>query len=529
VTSLTDFTYRKVEEEIATSIADKVNLRTRGPRFPHDLFLGTKFGRYVRAMGSRVNADLVAVTALAALGSATTGAYKLHYLEPGIEMSDPHWVAPSALWVMPIAESGVRKSVITRSLRPVLESTQTTMGQYARAFNAELDELREELAAYQKTLRTMPDREHARDLRQEITQRIANLPLPAGERWILSDATPEAFLDALSRSGFLTLFSEEGHETISRFFGHYSGAADMNGILKAWDGGVTYQTRIGRGYSEIRGLCSMLTLVQPSTLRSLSSVDAEERGLMARFLFCAIHDAETFEPYKKAESAQYCSEFDDAIRAIFYGGSACAASAEDNAARYRPEYARDVATLGAFSEALPGDERLTRPDLRGSTDVLFQGECVEALAALEGSLKDQALEGGEHYLARGWTRKAHEHAMRIAAALQLSESPPVDHETVIMDIAWVRRAIALVKEYFLPHYYCAKELIDQPALADLGLHILTHFGGRDSFTLGEAAAFVRKRTPDVRPVLEWLERVGAVRTKAAGRTLEVYPIAGVQY
>ena len=109
------------------------------------------------------------------------------------------------------------------------------------------------------------------------------------------------------------------------------------------------------------------------------------------------------------------------------------------------------------------------------------------------------------------------------------EHPPTDHEQVVMELTWVQRAISLVREYFLPHYYCASDLISQPPLANKGLHILAHFGKRDSFTLGEAANFIHARTPDVRPVLEWLERVGAVRLKTKGRTLEVCPIASVDY
>lgn len=530
VTRLTSHIYTKVAEDNAMSVADRVSLRNRGPKWPHDLFLGTRFGRFVRAASGRANSDLVAVAALGGLGMASTGAYRLHYLEPGIEMNDRHWVAPSALWVLPAIESGEGKSIVARDLYPMLDATQPYLAQFAGMYNAERDDLLAELETEKKDLKTCADREQARELRQEITRRIADIPPELGERWLLSDATPESFLNELAKTAFMGLISDEGEETITKFFGHYSGNADMNGVLKSWDGGVTRQSRIGRGYTEIRGLCSILTLVQPTTLRKLSTVDAEDRGLMARFLFSVPHpEAERFEPYEKAEGARYFSEFENSLRAIFYGGTHAAETAADRARQYRPEYSRDPERAGATSLDLVGDEVLTRPDVRGVTDVIFRGECVEALKVLEADLRELSSEGGEHYLARAWTRKAHEHAMRIAAVLQLSESPPRDHEEIVMEAKWVQRAIALVRDYFLPHYYCASDLISQPPLANKGLHILAHFGGRDSFTLGEAATFIHARTPDVRPVVEWLERVGAVRTKRVGRSLEIYPIAAVDY
>ena len=63
----------------------------------------------------------------------------------------------------------------------------------------------------------------------------------------------------------------------------------------------------------------------------------------------------------------------------------------------------------------------------------------------------------------------------------------------------------------------------------IGLHILTHFRDRDAFTLGEAATFVHKRTPDIRPVLQWLEQVGALRLKTVGKSVIAYPLPNCEY
>src|SRR5690606_15989521 len=239
---------------------------------------------------------------------------------------------------------------------------------------------------------------------------------------------------------------------------------------------------------------------------------SEDLGLMARFLFAAPPPLpDDYQPAEvsKAEESALRDEFAAAIRAIYYGGTLAAAEALERAEKYRPQYVHDpslppIPDLADDDDGpskgrpraefcAPAPEILQRPDTRVPVDVLFTGESLEALQALEAELKALAVEGGEHFTARTWVRKAHEHAMRIAAVLQLCETPPRDHEQITMDPAWTRRAIALVKHYFIPHYYVAKDLIESPAHAELGLHMLTHFADRDCFSLGEASAFVNKR------------------------------------
>jgi hypothetical protein len=541
VARLTHFIYERVDQERAAEISERVSLRARGPAWPHDLFIGTRFGRWVEAIaGSRgTHPDLVAACGLGTLGAASTGGYRLHYLEPGIDLEDTHWIAPSALWIMPILETGMRKSAVFREILPTLDETNKTLALVARRYNAERDALEDELRALEKAARGRD----AVDARREITQRIADLPAKLGERWILSEGTPEAFLRALGETSHIALLSEEGDETISRFFGHYSGVADMNGVLKSWDGGITIGARIGRGVTRTEGVASILALVQPTVLRKLTAVDAEDRGLLARFLFASPPPLRGDRPeISKAEVARACADFADTVRAIYYGGTAAASEALTRAGAYRPQYVDDPTAVQIemptpeqkrgrpkAEPSLPPAEKLLRPDLRSPIDIVFAGECIDLLKDLESRLRAKAVEGGEHYTARGWIRKAHEHAMRIAAALQICEVPPLDHERIDMDPHWVRRAISLVEHYFLPHYYVAKDLIDSPPLADLGLHILTHFSDRDSFTLGEAAQIVHKRTPDIRPVLLWLAHVGAIRTETIGKSLIAYPLPNVEY
>jgi hypothetical protein len=549
IESLTAWIYERVARERAIEISDRVNLRLRGPRWPHDLFLGTRFGRWTDAVArSRgTHPDLVAVCGLGALGVASTGGYKLHYLDHGVTLEDHHWIAPSALWIMPVMESGGRKSAAYREIEPLLQSTNTTLGVIAQRFNAELDALTEDLQAAKKaaSARMGENREAALEARREITQQITDLPQPLGMRWILSDATPEAFLRALGQTEHLGLLSEEGDETVSRFFGHYSGAADMNGVLKSWDGGITTQARIGRGMQQVAGVASILAMVQPRVLSQLGGANAEDRGLMARFLFAVPPPMEPLDPdgVTKTQAAIIRAEFADVLHAVYYGGTKAATEAIERAESYRPQYASDLERAALripesgppapgrpkAEFAPPPCEQLLRPDLRRPVDVVFAGECIDALKELEAELKTASIEGAEHFTARTWTRKAHEHAMRIAAVLQLSETPPVDHEPVIMALAWVQRAIALVKAYFIPHYYIAKDLIASPPHAELGIHILTHFAGRDSFTASEAADLVSKRTPDIRPVLEWLGQTGALRLEIKGKALICYPLANVSY
>ncbi len=550
VVAITHWMYERVHAERSAEISDRVNLRMRGPAWPHDLFVGTRFGRWTNAVAASrgTHPDLVAVCGLGALGVASTGGYRLHYLEPGIDLDDHHWIAPSAIWVMAIMESGGRKSAAYREIEPILQATNDSLAIIARRFNAEREALADDLQMAKKAAaaRMSDSRSEAVEARREITQRIADLPVALGERWILSEATPEAFLRALSEAGYLGLLSEEGDETVKKFFGQYSGTADMNGILKSWDGGKTVQARIGRGTIEVVGVASILAMVQPRVLSQLGGANAEDRGLMARFLFAAPPPQMPDEqpPISKAEESSIRAEFAATVQAIYYGGTKAAAEAIQRAEAYRPQYEHDP-TAGfcdiPFDDnepargrpkaefVAPPPERLLRPDLRRPVDVLFKGESIVALQELENDLRAKAVEGGEHFTARTWIRKAHEHAMRIAAILQLCESPPLDHEPITMDPKWTKRAIALVRTYFIPHYYIAKDLIESPPYAELGLHILTHFGDRDSFSLSEAAALVNKRTPDIRPVIEWLAHVGAVRISVRGKAIDVYPLPNVSY
>ena len=544
VASITAWIYTRAAEE--RDVTELVNLRLRGPVWPHDLFAGTRFGAWVDtvAFARGTHPDLVALCGLGALGAAATGKYRLHYLEHGATIDDPHWIATSALWVMPIMESGGRKSATFREIEPVLQTTCETMAVYARRFNAERDAHLDDLKHAQRvaTQRLADERDAAAEVRREVTQRLAEVPLPIAERWILSDSTPEAFLVELAKSGHIALLSEEGDELVKSFFGgRYSAGSDLNGILKAWDGGTTIQARIGRGTTEIRGVASMLALVQPRVLSQLGAGSgAEDRGFMARFLFAAPPpQSREVAPVDKAREIQTRKHFAECLRAVYYGGTLAATHAPLVADRYRPTYtpvpgSRPIVIppqdrRGAEPFVLPPAEKINRPDLREPIDVLFTGESIDLLKALEDKLSPTVVEGGEHFTARTWIRKAHEHAMRIACVLQLCESPPTDHETITMDPRWVRRAIALVEQYFIPHYYVAKDLVDAPAYAELGLHILTHFADRDAFTIADAAALVNKRTPDIRPVLEWLGQVGAVRLEHRGKVIVAHPLPNVSY
>ena len=186
VVSITHWMYERVHEESAAEIADRVNLRLRGPAWPHDLFFGTRFGRWTDAVAQSrgTHPDLVALCGLGALGIASTGGYHLHYLDDGITLDDHHWIAPSALWVMPIMESGARKSAAYRVVEPLLQETNETMAIVARRFNAEREALLDDLKDAQKAARArMGDsREEAAEARREITQRITEVPAELGER-----------------------------------------------------------------------------------------------------------------------------------------------------------------------------------------------------------------------------------------------------------------------------------------------------------------------------------------------------------
>jgi len=126
------------------------------------------------------------------------------------------------------------------------------------------------------------------ELKKEIAEREANLPkIDALPNFFTNDTTPESLAIALQQqNGKIAIFSDEGGiiETMS---GLYSGGnANIDILLKGWDGGYVSQKRKDRDI-KFHPLITINLTVQPVIINNMFSKRAfAGKGLLERFLYC---------------------------------------------------------------------------------------------------------------------------------------------------------------------------------------------------------------------------------------------------
>lgn len=201
------------------------------------------------------------------------------------------WREPMTLFTIPVAGPGERKSAVLSAFSSPLRAAERDLNQARDGdrVRAETERGIAEAAASKAATIAAQDRTNTVALTEAeaAATAAAAIEVPAALRLVADDTTPEAAASLMvEQGGRLAILSAEGgfFDTLS---GRYSrGVPNIDFALKGHAGDSLRVDRRGRSESIERAYLSMLLMVQPDVIDSLSANRAfRGRGLIARMLF----------------------------------------------------------------------------------------------------------------------------------------------------------------------------------------------------------------------------------------------------
>jgi replicative DNA helicase len=259
------------------------------PAFPVDA-LPVWLGGYVQALADETQTpvDLAGMLVLAVLA---TGAQRRYVVE--IRRG---WREQLCLWVLPILNSGERKSSVFSSVFAPVYERQAELAAASKAdrarAHAELKSAEDRLSRAIKKAATKPSgdeataAECARDEAAAEVERLRSEIPPAADL-LADDVTPERFGMLLAENGALTIASAEGG-MFGNFFGRYNNKIPtIDLLLKSHSGDAATVDRVSREKLTICDpACTVALAVQPDVLvEQARKQEWTERGGSARFLY----------------------------------------------------------------------------------------------------------------------------------------------------------------------------------------------------------------------------------------------------
>jgi len=208
----------------------------------------------------------------------------------------PDWMEPLAIYALPIAPPGERKSAVLSALtRPVYEYEAERREQEAEEIaqnQVERAMLEKKLQAAQNDAAGKGGKKANAEMRREealeLAAQLANYKDKRPFRLLVDDTTPEKLVDIMEQQGeCITVTSAEGGLFDTLTNKRYDGGASFDIYLKGHAGDPLTVDRIGRKGNHLKHprLTLMLT-VQPDVLRGLMDNAAlRGRGLCGRFLY----------------------------------------------------------------------------------------------------------------------------------------------------------------------------------------------------------------------------------------------------
>lgn len=390
----------------------------RPPVFPLDVLsppLAEFAGKLAAAVGAPI--DLAAAAVLGAIAIAIAGKARVK-ITTG-------WYLPLNLFIVTVAQSGLGKSPILHAvLAPhrafELEIRQRTGGAVAKAL-AERSRVILRVGAINRQLAEgrVRDGEKLKAERDQLVEELTNSPIPAVERLIADNVTPERLATILGEQrGRMAIAGAEG-DIVDILGGLYNrGRSNAGNVLRAWGGDVIDVERVNRPRDEV--LAPALTLllgVQPTVLRELmKNGELVERGLAARILFSV--PPTPIGPRRRSVQG-VPEQVTDEYRAVMNRllGVAFVGTSSPDA---------DATTLGLATDAL------------------------QLWEAFRAKVDEDACNPGLSEAVVAWRRKLADQVARLAALLQLVKDTPPDLGTVVVGLDAMQRAISL-GEYFCDH------------------------------------------------------------------------------
>lgn len=373
------------------------------PSFPVDL-LSPWMARYARevAASTRFSVDMAAGFALGAASAAIGACVEV--------MPSDDWREPVSLYIAIVAEPSEGKSpVFKRMMAPIFELDAQLARDHGPRYaqdmaDRKVDEGR--LAKMRGDLERKQDeglRENYRALAAELAEPVKAIP-----RLAVQDVTAETLaMRMMEQNERLAILSPE--DTLwAHVGGRYSDSPSVELYLSAYTGEEVRVDRATRTVVLRRPALTICVAMQPAVLMGRGSRLADERGLLARFLYVT--------PPRVVGTRDH-SDDPPPIS----------------------EHAR-----AAYHEALGALARVNRIACRERQQLRLDGPARAAWRDWQQRLEVRRREDGDLYPIRGWSGKAEGSALRLAGLLAMTDG------TMVVTPDVLDRATSMV-EYFVCH------------------------------------------------------------------------------
>ncbi len=399
------------------------------------------------AASTRFSTDMACGFALGAVSAALGGCAEV---APG-SGPNPQWREPVNLFVAIVAEPGEGKSpVFSRMMAPIFELDRELAEKHALRFARDSEDRKVLEARIGKARSALEKSSHDMSLRDELHRLAeeASKPVKAVPQLAVGDVTGEQLGQMLQEQDErLAVLSPE--DTLWQHAGgrYNKESPSIEVYLSGYSG---EEVRVNRASRKVMLRSPSLTIcvaMQPAVLLGKGSKLADDRGLMARFLFVA--------PPRMVGSRDHSTDPPEIPGHV--------------EARYRSE-------LGNLARANLQAARLQRLTVRLSPDAQV------AWRKWQNDLEKRRSEEGDLYVIRGWAAKADGFALRMAGLLAITDGSITVSEEVL------HRSTTLV-EYFAAH---AKVSIGA-ALADESVRLAVRLLG---WLRRRVERLVRTDTPD---------------------------------
>ena len=362
-----------------------------------------------------VNKDYCAAAVLGTVSAVTVG---------HVDILFNNHREPIQLYTVFVGSSGSYKSsVIKHFLKPAnefLRRANNDVKKHNKRIKSEITDLENEIKTKKKKAKDQPDDQKIKEIEAQIEEKKkeykSNYPVP----W--DDVTPESLVNAMQYScGAANIATAEGNiinVICGRSYTQRGAIQNIDVFLKAYDGEPIHQNRVTSGEIDIeRADLSMLISLQPALLERLcNSADAVGRGLDPRFLIFAPQEKDQDIDHTIDSQMEPTSKWSETIGLIAFG---------------------HISPMGIRSVMALDDEA---------------DKIIRQFWNYEAEVKRQRGRNDNDSIT-SWLSKMHGKALRVAAILALLNNP----NTSAIRAADAENAVALFKEYFIPHFIAAHE------------------------------------------------------------------------
>lgn len=367
-----------------------------------------------------ISKDFCAACVFGAVSTVVCGHLSIHF-------NGTHY-EPANLYTVFVGRSGSMKSTAINQFvgpaRAWLMEKNKAVKAHNQSITAEIETIEEDLSKEQRK-RTNQDEKQIAELKARIEHKReclkSHYPVP------FTDVVPESIIKSMmNTNGAATIATAEGNiinVLTGRSYTQRGTAPNLDIFLAGYDGEPYHGIRVTSGEVEIpHANISILMAIQPTLLETLClSADANGRGLVQRFLIFAPEDTETTIDHTRPNTT------------------------DPNHARRWNEHIRTIADRFMQPNAAP-----VVMELFNDADTIIR-ECWN----YERELINERGAADEDGII-GWISKLHGKALRLASILAVLDEP----KAINITKEHAETAVALLKEYFIPHYIGSYETGD---------------------------------------------------------------------